>query len=165
MAANSHVFNAVENLLENITPYSITKLVRYGITIDNSVIESLPYSTDVIKFAMDIQPTLESDNSTVLVEYLKYIECDLVLVYNSVFFSTFLSPEMNTHLENNNIKIILADRKKYCDNMDEIKKYKCSVFLTSHMKTATMPYTFTDKVLHLVNSKAPQKVKLMYETV
>lgn len=164
MAVNEHVFNAVESLLENITPYSITKLVRYGVAIDDSVIKSLPHGEEVIKFAMDTQPTLESDNVNTIVEYLKHIECDLIVVYNSVYFKKFLSLELNSYMEDNNIKIMIADRKQRYD-IDTIKKSKCSVFLTNSMRTSSLSSIFTDKVLHLVNSEAPQKVKSMYETV
>ena len=164
MAANEHLYHVVEDLLKDVTPYALTKLARYGVNIDDSVINSIPYEKDLIDFAIETQPTLEADNITAIVEYLQRIECDLIIVYNSAYFSRFLTVEISQMLEDNKIKLMVVDRYQRYD-IDEIKKYNCSVFLTNNMKTHASPNIFTDKILHLVNSEAPQKVKSMYETV
>lgn len=164
MAVNEYVYNAVKDLLDNITPYAITKLVRYGVTIDDSVVNSMLCSEEIIKFATDMQPTLEAENITDLVKYLKHIQCDLIILYNSQYFSRYLTIELTQHLTENNINIMKLDKYQTFDP-NNIKNYECTVLLTNHMKTASLSNILTDKVLHLVNSEAPQKVKSMYETV
>jgi hypothetical protein len=164
MAVTEHLYNAVNHLLDDITLYSLTRLVRYGITIDDSVVNNLSYSKEIINFAIEVQPTLESDNILQLVEYLQKIECELIVVYNSAYFNKFITIELSNILKDSNISLMVVDRyQSYA--IDEIKKSKCSVFLTNSMRTTLTPIIFTDKILHLVNSEAPQKVKSMYETV
>jgi len=164
MAATEYVYNATKDLLEDITLHTLTKLVRYGITIDDSVINILPYDRELISFAVETQPTLEENNITLLVDYLKNIECDLIVVYNSTYFVKFLTSELADMLVDNDIKLMIVDRYQSYD-MDEIKKYNCSVFLTNNMRTHISSTIFTEKIIHLVNSNAPHKVKKMYETM
>lgn len=163
LAANEYLYNATEPFLDNITPYTITKLVRYGITIDNSIIESVK-DKKIYDFAIEIQPTLEADNIGQMVTYLKHIECDLFVVHHSSFFSKYLTVELKQMLNENNIRIMVAERYQGYD-IDEIKKYKCSVFVTNSMRTFVSSVIFTDKILHLVNSEPPHKVTSMYETM
>ena len=164
MAVNEHLYNAVNHLLDDITLYSLTKLVRYGVAIDDSVINSLSYGEEIINFAIEVQPTLEADNILQLVDYLQKIDCDLIIVYNSAYFNKFITLELSNILKDSHISLMIVDRYQQY-NMDEIKKSKCSVFLTNNMRTNSTPVIFTDKILHLVNSEAPQKVKSMYETM
>jgi hypothetical protein len=164
MASNQYLYDAVEDLLDSISLYSLTKLVGYGITIDDSVMNSLPYDKESTTFAIEIQPTIESSNISLFVEYLNLIKCELVVLYNSSYFNRFLTRELKQFLEDTNIKLMIVERYEHYD-MDEIKKYNCSVFLTNNMKTHTVTNIFTDKIIHLVNSTAPQKVKSIYETV
>jgi hypothetical protein len=162
LAANEYVYDAVSELLDDISLFVITKLVRHGITIDDSVIKGMNVDKEVIDFAKEMQPTLEADDITTLVEYLAKIECDLVVLYNSTYFEKFLTSELANMLVDNNIKLIVIDKNQPSD-ISEIKKYKCSVLLTNNMRTALISNMFTDKLIHLVNSEVPQKVKLMYE--
>lgn len=163
LAANEYLYNAVESLLTDITPYTLTKLVRHGIVIDSSVVDSIE-DKKLVEFVIDTQPTLEADNITQMVHYLSRIECDVIIVYNSSYFTKFVTDELTQLLNENNIKLMIIDRYHNYD-IEEIKKYNCSVFITSNMKTHNSSVIFTDKILHLVNSEAPQKVKSMYETM
>ena len=163
-AANEYVYDAVSELLEDINPFVITKLVRHGITIDDSVIEGMNVDKEVIDFAKETQPTLEADNIIDLVEYLNHIECEIIVVYNSTYFSKYLTVELTGLLEENNIKLVVIDKHEKYD-VSNIENYKCSVLLTNNMRTALISNMFTDKLIHLVNSEAPQQVKSMYETV
>ena len=164
LAANEYVYDAVSELLDDINPFAITKLVRHGITIDDSVVNGMNIDEEVIDFAKETQPTLEADNVIELVEYLKHIECEAVVVYNSTYFSRYITTEFQGFLEENNINLLLIDKNQKQDT-SEIKKYKCSVLLTNNMRTALISNMYTDKVIHLVNSEVPQKVKSMYETM
>jgi hypothetical protein len=164
VSSNEFLYNAVHELLESITLNTLTKLVRYGIKVDDNVISNLPYNKELISFAIETQPTLEADDITTLVEYLAKIECDLIVVYNSAYFAKFLTAELADMLVDNNIKLMIVDRYQPYD-IEEINKHRCTVFLTNNMRTDSISSIFTDKIIHLVNSKAPQQVKLMYETV
>jgi hypothetical protein len=169
VAANEYVYDAVGSLLENVNLYVITKLARHGITIDNSILHNMNIDEDMLTFAKETQPTLEADNTLKLVAYLKSIECEVVLVYNSTYFDNFLTKELNGFLEENNIKVVVLERQASERNHNQVstivKQYKCSVLLTNNMRTALISNMYTDKVIHLVNSSAPQKVKSMYETM
>jgi hypothetical protein len=164
VSSNEYLYNAVNHLLESITLYALTKLVRHGIKIDDNVMNNLPYDKELISFAIETQPTLEADEITTLVEYLAKIECDLIVVYNSAYFSKFLTSELADMLVDNNIKLMIVDRYQPY-NIEEINKHRCTVFLTNNMRTDSITSIFTDKIIHLVNSNAPQKVKIMYEAM
>jgi hypothetical protein len=164
VATNEYLFNAVHDLLIDINLHTLTKLVRHGIKIDDSVINNLSYDRELISFAIETQPTLEADDIVLLSEYLAKIECDLVVVYNSTYFVKFLTSELADMLVDNNIKLMIVDRYQPYD-IEEINRYKCTVFLTNNMRTDSITSIFTDKIIHLVNSKAPQKIKIMYEAM
>lgn len=164
VASNQHLHDAVYELLESITPHTLSKLVRCGIKIDDSVINNLPHDKELVSFAIETQPTLESDDIVTLVEYLVKIECDLIVVSNSAYFSKFITTELSNMLVETNIRLMIVERYQVYP-IEEINKYNCTVFLTNNMRTDSITNIFTDKIVHLVNSKAPQKVKSMYETV
>ena len=164
VSSNEYLYNAVSDLLVTINLYTLAKLVRYGVKIDDSVINKLPYDKELITFAIETQPTLEADDITILVEYLAKVECDLIVVYNSAYFAKFLTAELADMLVDNNIKLMIVDRYQPYD-IEEINKHKCTVFLTNNMRTDSIASIFTDKIIHLVNSKVPQKVKIMYEAM
>ena len=83
VSSNEYLYDAVSNLLESINLYTLSKLVRCGVKIDDSVVNNLPYNRELITFAIETQPTLEADDITLLVEYLAKIECDLIVVKRS----------------------------------------------------------------------------------
>ena len=164
ISSSEYLYDAVNDLLESITLYTLSKLVRYGIKIDDSVINNLPYDKKLITFATEVQPTLEADDITLLTEYLAKIECDLIVVYNSSYFAKFVTAELADMLVDNNIKLMIVDRYQSYD-IEEINKHRCTVFLTNNMRTEGITGIFTDKIIHLVNSKAPQQVKKIYEAM
>lgn len=169
VACNEHIYKAVEDYLEKITPYTLTKLVRHGITIDNSVLKVLNEDDpSLINFSTQFHPTIEADDIQNLVRNLKYIECDLILLTNSHYFSKLLTVECTRFFEDNGITVIPMNRTLSYDTSefkDIIKNYKCAVFLSNQMVLHTTSYdsvvNIVDKLCHIVNSK-PIKIKTQY---
>lgn len=163
LASNEIIYNFVQEYLEEITPYSLTKLVRHGVKIDESITHNLTDDdTSLIKFSTEVHPILEADDIQLLVKHLNYIECDCVLINSSIYFSKLLSVESIRYFEDNGITVLPINKNldySTKEFKELLNKYKCTVLLSNYMNVtiAGNATIFTDKVCHLVNSKAAHK--------
>lgn len=124
-AINSNLADAISDITLSSDPEVISSLVKYGITIDDSVIGD----DNILKFASTYTPEVDLANFDSVLECLKAIKCDSVTIVGRVAqYSRVLSEKIKNsglHLDDNK-GVVLEERLKD-------KKNPVVMFLTSNM--------------------------------
>ena len=158
VGCNEYVYNVVERFLEKLTPYNLTKLIRYGIKIDDSIIQVLDCdNASYINFSMQIHPALEADDIHNLCNHLRYINCNILLLQNTSYFSQFQKVEVERYFEDNGIELIYLNRGQHHPILEDktLLDDKCIVLLTNQIYSHSLfdSYLNIDKVCHVLSSK------------
>jgi len=146
------LFEAIKDIPNDWTLSSLFRLTRYGIQIDDSVIDMYleKYDKAEVDFALEDNPRIEKDDNSI-VSKLVSIKPDLVVF--SVSTSARVRPnipaaEIRSNLEKNNIKCMDSNISEVID----IGTSKFPVYITSGIPFTNLLPRKVAKVVSLVNS-------------
>ena len=151
VATSPMLQQAIEHLSFDIDLALLPRLKRFGINIDQSVIDEYlkKFSQEEIDFAInDVVEFNYSDEN--LVDYLLQIKPDLIVINDS--FKLGHLRKAKTLLEN---KITCIIRNKDEQILSDLHEYEFPVLLTGKVFTATYALKYacgTSKVIHIVNN-------------
>ena len=174
-AQNDILANVTKDMTIDYSLESLSKLVFYGVSIDESVIldanNSLGGSLETLsylKFACNRNPTFEIDQPELLSALLKRIGCDFVLIFNYRLNDSHY--KIIECLEKHNIECASVSTE------NDIKHFNKSIgkTLTEMVNTAKLPiqlnfkrfsiyeYTTMAKTINMVDSRP---IETNYETM
>jgi hypothetical protein len=146
--SNNALDQATKHITLNTEPNNLAELARYGITIDENILE-----TDEQLFAGSYSPKVELSNICNIVPWLQNINCDYVSL-SGIGLSTNIpfKNEFKQALTNAGIKYNDASRLVVNENL---QKYKFPVIVK--FKLLSDEYAHAAKIVNVVNS---QPIKL-----
>lgn len=160
MSINKSLYEAIKDTDITLTLPSISKLVRYGITIDDSVKRELDklYDFDKVEFACSRVHKLELQENKVL-DYITSINVDCVFINEWFGVEKSFIANLQPMLESNNIKMFIGNKVNTMEEYEEeYKNAYMPVTLATWSGSLSLMTTNCDKIIHLVNSK-PIKLK------
>lgn len=168
-AANEPLMNAISDIDLVMDPSILVRLTQYAIEFDDSLLLEFhktlggdDYATEVMKFIVQRDTTIEISDLKKLLDMLALMKCDAVVT--SDWFSKIGDVDsFKQELEDKNISLIIYDKRLKSNETDlySLSKYKLPVAINVGMwnKTLSLPMlNMVVKTVTLVNS-APIKIK------
>jgi hypothetical protein len=159
-AANEPLYNSIVDKLEHMSISNISKLINYGVYLGDSVVEYLINSAidhiDVEKrvgFIATLSPTMDMHEVDTLIDYLKMIETDLVVLGPTAFRKHVDKQNIKNSIIENKIDFVWLDNrtKNYVPDI----KYKTPVYMNFGLSCDTHTHEYV-KHIALVNNKPIQ---------
>lgn len=160
LAATEAIEQATRHLPLELSIKSFASLIFYGVKIDHDLVVDLhdqlggtPEALELVTFAINPAPVVELSSTTKLIDYLKAIDTDYVVLSELYGINNMYLSNIRTGLLNNGIEYAMIDRKKV--DMTAILDF------TSHrlpviINTGTWRHNINKtaaKIINLVNSQ------------
>jgi hypothetical protein len=162
VAANESLMNSISTLPLNTEYHTLARLSRMGIRIDPALIseihDELGGTEDAMNkliFAISPQPTMEVTSQVRLVEYLKDINADIVLLNQWFGLNKSYVMELANLLKANKIFHRILKTKSGMDDIADLnlKQYSMPVKITMGFFNSQNAIKHIAKNVELVNSK------------
>lgn len=154
-AVNKHIHESIETIDIALTLGSVSRLIRYGIDIDDSVKNILckTYDPDKVEFACNRTHKIEAEVPLV-VDYIKAIETDCVVFYEWNSANSEFASDLKVKLKSEGINCSIIDRRSIGNDIVSIMdNAKMPVTLTNWSNSITPISGYPVKTIQLVNSK------------
>lgn len=160
VATNRHLNEATSNLQLDDNLITLSKLVQYGVNIDDSIKEICykKFDKDLVNFCVNFKSELDMKDNCI-VEKIKATESDFVYLYFKLHRGSFVQ-QLTEKLKEHNINFMIHDNSYYSDITPAIHEYNYPIFITDrNMSQHEKPFSngFA-KIVRMVNSK-PIEVK------
>lgn len=153
VAANNALMEAIEHIPLNDEPHNLARLVRMGISIDESLI-----TNKKISFAIDKNPSIEQTDIKSIISYLLLIKTDMVILAEWFGPNKDFVLELANNLKANSIEHKLVKSKRSNDLNIDLRKYEMPVKINLGIWRSENTLMFLGKNISLVNS-TPVDVK------
>jgi len=161
-ASNPHLEKALKPITLTMDLPVLAKLVSLGIDIDNDIVTKL-YDTlgedneaiNIISFVVNRDTSFEISETIKLVEYLKMIHCDFVLVTPTYGLLKDYTDKICTELKNKNIphKIAKAANQMFDFDTEVFKKYNFPTVINAGFLSERDVSNKASKIINIVNSQ------------
>lgn len=138
-AVNESLLNSISNICLDDTPLTLFTLSKYGIDIDESIIQEDKFK----KFASQYEVIVDLEDVSTLALWLKNLKVDQVYTARDVIYNKTISNEVKTALLNQNLNL-----KSYITDIDAGVNV-----LIKNTTYAYMEIKNIDKIIHLTNSR------------
>lgn len=153
VATNPYLESAITDLEFNLDLSVLARLVRYGVTIDDTVLMkfSETYSVDEIAFAIDPKPKVEINDDSII-DKLQSIKTDCVAFMELTGSSSNFFKGLKEQLNDTDMKQLTLSTREPVNDAFVDSEYP--VLLVSGFWTKSMMDSRqAAKVIHVVNSK------------
>lgn len=132
---NESVAEATKNLELDLDPSTLARLVSYGVAIDDSVVTDAidelwgtDYAIKLLDFITTINPIVDSNNLSTVVQYLMDIKCDHIVLLETFSNSKHSTP-LKELLDQKKLKYTYMGRKNQ-ESMDiDLSDCECPIVI------------------------------------
>ncbi len=158
IATSENLISQTSNIPFETELHTIAHLIRYGITIDDSVIEKFKekFTEEEIQFALSAENSIEY-NDTSIVEKLVKLKTDCVFIKSFTTFSKDYTSSIRESLRTHNIKYKEFSFSEDLNPSLRKCKYPVIIFVGGSMRGSSLPSTVA-KIINCVNSN-PVNIK------
>ncbi len=158
----SPLYEVIKDIPLTVEPDILARLVCYGVTISNDVIveaiEKLgdtPEAHKLIDFAVSQSIIFDCSDAITLVDFLKKIKCDFVIIIETFGVATKELPSLVSEIKKQELSYHYIDRKSNANTID-IDKYEFPVTINSSLWASPNQdrvRQISCKTVHLGNNK------------